>query len=543
MRINSPVTDIEYEIRDSQTIISTTDLQGNITYANPYFIEASGFSEAELIGAPQNILRHPDMPKAAFADLWATIKSGLPWTGMVKNRRKNGDYYWVLANVTPVVEDGKPVGYMSVRIKPTRDQVKAAAELYRKAAQGYRLTMRQGRVVRPGLLGKITELARVSMATRIALTLSFSAVSTGIIGMWTWHSGSAGAGIDTWPGALAAANVLLLAWLWRFLAHKVLVPLRQAITISQAMAGGDMSHRIETERTDEIGQLLRALRQMNVVFHSIIGDVRDSFEEMRKATREISAGNKDLSGRTDSQAAALEETAASMEQMAATVQQNANRATQGNDMVATALQTAEKGGAVMQQVVATIAEISNSSSKISEIVGMINGIASQTNLLALNAAVEAARAGEAGRGFAVVATEVRELAQRSATAATQIKQLIDASTDKVSAGTMLAQNAGKTMQDIITAVHRVAAIMGEVSSASVEQSSGIGQVNQAVTEMDLVTQQNAALVDEAAKATSGLEESVRKFMRALDVFKFEHAASAAIEAREPRVQRKLARAA
>jgi aerotaxis receptor len=520
MRLNTPVTNIEFEVSDTQTIISTTDLKGNITYANPYFVEASGYSEEELIGAPQNILRHPDMPASAFADMWATIKSGMPWSGMVKNRRKNGDYYWVLANVTPVVENGSPIGYMSVRTKPTRDQVRAAAELYRKAANGYPLTLRQGRVIRPGLLGKIIETMRLSMSAKIGLILSFLLVSIGGYALVLWSPElRAKAGFEYGLGTAVALNVIAIGWLWYFMSQMILAPLKQVIRISQRMSGGDMTAQIETTRTDEMGQMLRALRQMNIVFRSILGDVRDSFVEMREATREISSGNRDLSARTDSQAAALEQTAASMEELASTVQQNADRATEGNQVVNAALDTAQKGGVVMQQMVATIGEISESSGKISEIVGLINGIAAQTNLLALNAAVEAARAGEAGRGFAVVAAEVRDLAQRCSTAAMEIRQLINASTEKVSAGTVLARDAGQTMQDIIEAVNRVNGIMNDVSSASVEQSGGIGQVNEAVTQMDGVTQQNASLVEEAAKAASNLEESVRKFMQALNVFK------------------------
>lgn len=526
MRLNAPVTDIEFPLSDDRTIISTTDLSGNITYANPYFIEVSGFSEKELIGAPQNILRHPDMPRAAFADMWATIKSGLPWTAMVKNRRKTGDYYWVLANVTPVVERGKPVGYMSVRIKPSREQVKAGDALYRKTAAGYKLTLRQGRVVMPGLPGKILEWMRLSMGTRVTLALSFLIVSMGAIGLSAWSAGwNSGLGLRI--VALAAVNGAVAAWFWHFVTRQLLAPLQQAIKVAQAMAGGDMTARIETERTDEIGQLLRALRQTNIVFRSIVGDIRDSFQQMRTATGELSAGNQHLSGRTDSQAASLEETAASMEELATTVGQNAKRATQGNDVVATALATAEKGGAAMERVVATMGDISDASGKISDIVSIINGIASQTNLLALNAAVEAARAGEAGRGFAVVASEVRALAQRSATAAAEISQLIHASTEKVGAGSLLAREAGETMRDIIAAVNQVAGIMAEVSSASLEQNVGIGQVNQAINEMDQATQQNAALVDQAAQATSALEENVRKFMQALDVFKFGHPSAAA----------------
>jgi aerotaxis receptor len=311
----------------------------------------------------------------------------------------------------------------------------------------------------------------------------------------------------------------VIALFWRFLASSIAEPLRQAVKATQAMAGGDMTSTIETDRTDDMAQLLRALRQMNINLHSIIGDVRNNFEQMQSAARELSVGNTDLSGRTDSQAAALEQTAASMEELSATVKQNADRTMASNGVAAAALATAEKGGAVMQQVVATIAEISESSAKISDIVGIIDGIASQTNLLALNAAVEAARAGEAGRGFAVVATEVRDLAQRSAAAAMEIKTLIAGSVEKVKAGTVLANQAGATMKEIIEAVNGVTAIMEQISSSSVEQSGGIGQVNDAVTQMDEVTQQNAALVEQAARATSGLEEQARTLMEALAVFK------------------------
>jgi methyl-accepting chemotaxis protein len=248
---------------------------------------------------------------------------------------------------------------------------------------------------------------------------------------------------------------------------------------------------------------------------------------MATATESLSAGNTDLSGRTDAQAASLEQTAASMEQLSATVEQNAQRSRRGTEVAAEATETARKGGDVMDQVVATIGQISESSAKISDIVGMINGIASQTNLLALNAAVEAARAGEAGRGFAVVATEVRDLAQRSAQAATEIKQLIEVSVNKVEAGTEQARVAGATMQEIIQAVNRVTEIIADIATASMEQSDGINQVNQAVTHMDATTQDNASLVQEASRSTNALEQQAHTIMDALAVFKIGHRPPAA----------------
>lgn len=518
MRVNTPVVDKEFELDGSQSIVSTTDLRGNITYANPYFVEVSGFTEQELVGAPQNILRHPDMPAAAFADLWNTIKAGIPWTGMVKNRRKNGQYYWVLANVTPVIEDGMPVGYMSVRTKPTRAQVAGASELYKKAANGYRLVLRQGRVGGNWL----ESVMSIPLAVRIGLTQTFLLAVTGALTWAVWSSESlAASGMNVWYAAAGACAMGATAMLWWFLIAKIVNPLKQALRASQALAGCDLVNSVEITRTDEIAQLLRALRQTTINLRSIIGDVRDNFSRMQSTTREIAVGNSDLSGRTDSQAAALEETAASMEELAATVQKNAEHSNDGNGAALAAKTTAEKGGAIIGKVVDTIAAISDSSQKISDIVGIINGIASQTNLLALNAAVEAARAGEAGRGFAVVATEVRDLAQRSAAAATQIRELIGNSVEKVNAGTILAKDAGTTMREIIESVNRVTGIMRDISSASAEQSTGIGQVNEAVMQMDGVTQQNAALVQEAAAATDGLDRQATRLMQAFMVFKLD----------------------
>lgn len=519
MRTNTPVTNVEYQLSDSETIVSTTDLQGNITYANPYFIQVSGFSEDELIGAPQNILRHPDMPVEAFADLWSTIKSGMPWTGVVKNRCKNGDFYWVLANVTPVIENGKPVGYMSVRTKPTRDQVEQASRVYQQIKRGNAdgIAIRQGTAVRSGLIDKVAALNNISLSQRIGISMAAIMLIIAALGVMSWSSAS-GAGQHYWISALSTNGIMVALLSWYSFTRRIVEPLAEAIRATQKMAGGDLTGQIETSRGDAMGQLLRSLRQLNVNLHSIIGDVRSNFDQISIATKEIASGNMDLSRRTESQASSLEETASSMEQFAATVQGNTSNSIKANELAGTASVIAESGGKVVAEVVATMGEISSSSKKIVDIIGIIEGIAFQTNILALNAAVEAARAGEQGRGFAVVATEVRNLAQRSSTAAKEIKQLIDLSVEKVDAGTHLAERAGTTMIEIISSVRHVASIMSEIAAASREQSDGIGQVNNAVTQMDEVTQQNAALVEEAAAASISLEEQTIKVVQAIAVF-------------------------
>jgi len=521
MRKNLPITNVEYVVDETQSIVSTTDHRGNITYANPYFIEASGYTEDELIGAPHNILRHPDMPSAAFEDLWASIKAGLPWQGMVKNRRKNGDYYWVFARVTPIVENGKATGYMSVRTKPSRAQIEAAAALYRKDREKPgSLVLRQGRVFSSRWHRRFVAMLELPIGLRLGATFTLLLAAVAVLG-WAAASPEAvmKAGLAGWLGAFAATVFAAVGALWLYVARAMVSPLRKAVGFVQRIAGGDLTASVETQRGDEIGQLIRALCQLNANLNSVVGDIRTNFGHMLTAARQISGGTDDLSGRTDSQAAALEETAATIDQITARVRQNAGHTSHGDGMANSALASAETGGAIVTKVVDTIAEISESSQRISEIVGIINGIANQTNLLALNAAVEAARAGEAGRGFAVVATEVRNLALSSSNAAAEIKALIEESAEKVKSGTLLARDAGAAMQDILASIRSVSGIMNEIAAASNEQSDGIEQVNSAVNHLDEVTQQNATLVEETTRSTRRLEQQGAKLMQALAVFK------------------------
>jgi len=543
MRINTPITQNEFVMEDGRTIVSSTDLKGKINYANPYFIEVSGFTEDELLGAPQNIVRHPDMPAEAFADLWDTIRSGTPWTGMVKNRCKNGDFYWVLANVTPIIENGKPVGYLSVRTKPSRVQVREADALYREFKDGNprRLRIVHGRVESTGIAARVERMTRLSLNSQIAVAAGVAGTLLALMILSLLFASEAGLlAARNW---LAGAAVLALAALLLFARNvyvNVSLPLGQALRAARMMAGGDLTAAIDIRRDDEVGRLLGALRQTNVNLHSIIGDVRANFEEISQATGEIADGNMDLSGRTESQASSLQQTAASMEELTSTVQQSASNVASANALAERAQQVAAHGGDIVSQVVSTMGDINASSSRILDIIGIIDGIAFQTNILALNASVEAARAGEQGRGFAVVASEVRSLAQRSAGAAKEIKALIDDSLQKVQAGTALTNSAGQTMGEVIESVRRVSQVMGEISHSTREQSTGIGQVNQAVIQIDDLTQQNAALVEQAAAAAGNLAQQARCVSQAMAVFKLKGDSNATQErapaASKPRLQ-------
>ncbi len=313
--------------------------------------------------------------------------------------------------------------------------------------------------------------------------------------------------------AAAAATVTLVV------ARRIVGQLAGAGTVANELAAGRLDVRFDTQAQDEIGALVRALEGMRAAFAKVIHEVRQSTEAVTLASKEIAQGNQDLSSRTEQQASSLQQTAASMEQMTSSVKQNADAAKQANQLASAAAEVAARGGAVVQQVMGTMDDITTSSRKIADIIGVIDGIAFQTNILALNAAVEAARAGEQGRGFAVVAAEVRNLAHRSAQAAREIKSLIADSVSKVDAGSSQVQQAGSTMQEIVTQVQRVTDLIGEITSSTLEQSSGITQVNQAVTQLDQMTQQNAALVEESAAAAVSLREQAEELAKAVAVFR------------------------
>ncbi|MGI4720616.1 MAG: methyl-accepting chemotaxis protein [Janthinobacterium lividum] len=321
--------------------------------------------------------------------------------------------------------------------------------------------------------------------------------------------------------AVGVTALVLAAAIGFLISRSITRPMARAVEVARTVAAGDLTSAIEVSSTDETGQLLAALKDMNASLRKIVGEVRGGTDTIATASSEIAMGNLDLSARTEQQAGSLEETASSMEELTSTVKQNADNARQANGLAQTASSVARRGGAVIADVVTTMGAIKESADKIVDIIGVIDSIAFQTNILALNAAVEAARAGEQGRGFAVVASEVRTLAQRSASAAREIKALIDTSVANVGEGSRQVGQAGETMDEIVRSVARVTDIMGEISMASREQEMGIEQINQAIGEMDTVTQQNAALVEEAAAAAQSLQEQSARLAQVVSVFRLE----------------------
>ncbi|MFM0241082.1 methyl-accepting chemotaxis protein [Paraburkholderia phytofirmans] len=523
MRNNQPVTGHEYEFPSSHMLVSATDLTGRIQYCNPAFIAVSGFTRDELIDQPHNLIRHPDMPREAFADLWATIRDGRPWTALVKNRRKNGDHYWVHANVTPVVEKGAVVGYLSVRVKPERTAVRAAEALYARMRSGESrgVQLRRGVVVRTGVLGRLQALMRLPVATRAALGYAITPLALLLTGLAAWQGAPP---TPFWIGFGVATAVSIASWL--MLTRQLAAPVRDMSGFATRLAAGDLTADLQIARHDDLGDVLQALNQLKANLAAIVYDVRAQITGMLDNAREISSGNVDLARRTELQAASLEETAATMEELTTTVQANADATVRALDLAREAQAAAAVGGKIAGQVEQTMAGITAASRRIADITGVIDGIAFQTNILALNAAVEAARAGEAGRSFAVVAGEVRMLAQRCAASSKEIKSVVEASASEVAAGTELVARTTSQMRVIDEAVGRVSSIIVDVANASSEQAEGIRQVNQAVSHLDGATQQNAALVEQAAATAQRLAEQADVLDEAVRLFTVADAAPA-----------------
>lgn len=518
MRTNLPVTNQEFDYPSDEFLMSTTDPQGRMTHCNAAFVRVSGFAMEELMGQPHNIVRHPDMPPEAFKDMWATIAHGRNWIGMVKNRRENGDFYWVRAHVTPLMERGKPVGYMSVRMKPSREEVREAELLYAKIRQEresgrHTFRLHSGRVRYNGWRDMVGRLQRATFTQRLAGML----VPLIALPLLPWALG--------WEGLSALAlqiglGVALASWLlWRF-DRRITTALIDANRLASDIAGCSVAIQYrQIDSRHPIALLMERLQQIQVNLRAVIGDARTEINSFGHIASSVSEGAQELASRTESQASSLEQTAATMEELSSTVRQSADTVLQVLKESGQSAELAQRGGQAVGEIGAVVQSISDSSHKMGNIISTIEGIAFQTNILALNAAVEAARAGEQGRGFAVVASEVRALAQRSATAAGEIRGLIGESGEHSRLGTEKMQSAGETIAKVVGSVAHVNTLISELGVAAREQADAIAQVNHAVNDLDQVTQQNAALVEESAASAQTMSQNTGVLGRTLAVFR------------------------
>ena len=515
MRINLPVTQREVAMSDGTMLVSTTDAQGRITHCNAAFVAVSGYDYHELLGQPHSIVRHPDMPPEAFRDLWATVGRGRPWSGVVKNRCKNGDHYWVLANVTPVVSNGKNVGYISVRLKPSREQIQAAEALYQHVrdpgAGGPRWRLHAGGVRRVGWRDWPQRVFRLSLTQRMGVALGIWTLA--LLGSRLAPSGGAGLALQLAVLGLGAAGVL--CWFHRAVSQ----PLAACTTLAARIAGCNLEGDTAYDMRHPVGRLVRNIRLVNLNMRAIVEDVRAEVASMTAAADEIAQGSNHLAERSEEQSSSVERTASAMEEITSVVQQTATAARQMASNTQEVSRTAGEGGEQVADLVSTMRSIDDASGKVTEVIKVIESIAFQTNILALNAAVEAARAGEMGRGFAVVAQEVRALATRSAESAKEIRGLIHASSEQVTYGAAHVNSAAEIIEHVVRSVSDVTTLVQEITHAAHEQSLGVSEVNRAISDIERTTQQNAALAQQTAATSECLKQQAGTLRRSVQIFR------------------------
>lgn len=518
MRQNLPITPHEFQFSDGELLMSTTDQKGCITHCNAAFARVSGFTMDELMGQHHNMVRHPDMPPEAFKDMWSTIGHGRSWVGVVKNRRKDGSFYWVHAHVTPIMQGSKPVGFMSVRAKPSRAQVQAAEALYARIAQERgkpqpAVVLHAGHVRTRGLSNWLGRLQRTSITGRIAALMLPLLLMVALPQLMGWSS----------PAQVLTQWILMLVWVALGLAwlHRTLtVPFANIHTFARQLACCQLNMPLpQVQGRHPMTRLMEQLIQINYNLRAVVGDARHEIEGFGQLSSELSGGAHSLSKRTELQAERLQQTAAAMTTLADSVVQSQQTTEEVLQQSAKSAQLAQQGGQAMQGVEAMVHGLRDSSQQMGQIITTIESIAFQTNILALNAAVEAARAGEQGRGFAVVAGEVRTLAQRSAEAAKEIKVLISGSNDRIHQSAERMQRASTTISQAVQSVAQVSSLMQEIALASSEQASGISQVDHAIGELDQVTQENARMSEMSAHSAAHMSGNANILHRTLEVFR------------------------
>ncbi|GLU31808.1 methyl-accepting chemotaxis protein [Trinickia caryophylli] len=524
--------DEELVLSEHDVVITRTDVQGRIVYANETFLRTSGYTREEAIGRPQSLVRHPDTPREIFRDLWETIACDQPWTGVLKNRRKNGQFYRVVANVTPVFEDGVKVGYMSVCTRPAPELIAEADALYAvlNGPRGSAVRLAGGEVLRTGAGAAVERVLRLPVdlrlwAVMVFLIAMFAAQALGM--RYTLIPGLA-RDAQVWLFGVLGALSALAAGI--YLTREVLAPLKALNATALGVLCGHIEERFAERGDAQVRKLGRMLNQMNAKLVGILIDAKLSIDVIQNAAQEFANGTADLANRTDEQASAIEQTTASLAEITETAQRNAAGAERANATGHETAESAEAAAREVQRTVDVMAQVRDHAHRIAEITSLIDGIAFQTNIIALNASVEAARAGQYGRGFSVVATEVRSLAQRAAQAAKEIKGLVDSSLDTVGTAAQAASRAGETMGTVEQFITRLTETLREIATASRNQSAQIAQINEAVSQVAELTQRNAALVEQSAAASVGLRQQTESLDSAVSVFHLHDGEAGAVPA-------------